>query len=185
MPNWCLCNLGMSGSKKDINKVLELISGSEKNETGLEEKTAFDFNKVLPMPPDLIGTISPARGEEVAKQVELAKKHGYGNWYDWRLANWGTKWNPNDVEVVDKSPCLDEVETTEKEIHFATAWSPPLPIVEILGKKFTNVLFVLKYFEPDMLFAGEFGIKGDSITRSDYKFEDPKYKEIAEFFNMA
>lgn len=42
MPNWCSCSLSITGTDRD--KVLESIAG---------KSSAFDFNKVIPMPPQL------------------------------------------------------------------------------------------------------------------------------------
>ena len=50
------------------------------------------------------------------------KEHGgFDNWYDWRLANWDTKWNAYDVDV--------ELEGVDRiHVNFLTAWSCPTKI---------------------------------------------------------
>ncbi len=45
-------------------------------------------------------------------------KYGFDNWYDWRIANWDTKWNSYDVDVE-----LDEMDRLY--VSFLTAWSLP------------------------------------------------------------
>lgn len=181
MPNWCFNNLGISGSKKDVEKVLEFIKGVPDSEGN---DVVFDFNEVVPMPKELENTVSPARGKEVARQKKLAKKYGQGNWYDWRFENWGTKWNSDSGEIIDNWPCMDDRKTTKKEIHFSTAWSPPEPVVKALAMKFPKVLFVLQYFEPGMAFAGKLEAKGKSVDTSCYDEDDAEYKEMAEAFGM-
>lgn len=52
------------------------------------------------------------------------KKYGYCDWYNWCYANWGTKWNANDVDVF-----YDEGKE-EYGIFFCTAWSVLEGIVE-------------------------------------------------------
>lgn len=48
-----------------------------------------------------------------AKQSFLNEiKHGYQDWYDWSVANWGTKWGDIDLEIHDNV------------ITYKTAWSP-------------------------------------------------------------
>jgi hypothetical protein len=44
-------------------------------------------------------------------QVELKRKYGVDNWYDWAYKNWGTKWG-----------CYDH-ELDGNTIRFSTAWS--------------------------------------------------------------
>ena len=63
--------------------------------------------------------------------IELGKKYldnyikyGYCNWYNWRVDNWGTKWNVDDeVSVID-------YRDNEYEILFDTAWSAPFGIIK-------------------------------------------------------
>lgn len=71
--------------------------------------------------------------------VELGKviifnrlKYGFPTWYEWRVKNWGTKWNASDAEILNEG--TDFVEFT-----FDTAWSMPSPIMEALSKDFTHI----------------------------------------------
>ena len=66
---------------------------------------------------------SKALYERGRKYVVLADKYGYRDWYDWRRANWGTKWNACDCD-------LSRLE--DGEITFNTAWCPPVPVIEKL-----------------------------------------------------
>lgn len=52
----------------------------------------------------------------------LIKKYGYNNWYDWRCANWGTKW---DV-------CKNSFMELENAVCFTTAWCTPVEALERL-----------------------------------------------------
>ena len=57
--------------------------------------------------------------------------HEAGNSYEWCNANWGTKWDVADVEIMEKLLMSDE-EGPEEVAWFAfkcwTAWSPPIPV---------------------------------------------------------
>lgn len=55
-------------------------------------------------------------GEHLTKVKE---KYGFDNWYDWRVANWGTKWNAVDSDYDEKM----------ESIKFDTAWAIPYPII--------------------------------------------------------
>lgn len=65
-------------------------------------------------------------------------KYGYLTWYDWSIANWGTKWNAWDCEWVDD------------KLIFYTAWSAPMPIIEAFAKKFYGITFEHHYADEDL-----------------------------------
>ena len=52
------------------------------------------------------------------KLAEYKEKYGYDNWYDWRLANWGVKWNASESSYDEECESL----------HFDTPWAIPYPI---------------------------------------------------------
>ena len=72
-------------------------------------------------------------------------------WYDWRLANWDTKWDVHDVDI-EEERWKDELESFTAE--FQTAWSPPESICHKLRDMFPNVSISWFYDEPAMQFAG-------------------------------
>lgn len=55
--------------------------------------------------------------EEVA---ELKVKYGHADWYDWQIANWGTKWGTYGTQVQEL--CGDGCPVL---ISFQSAWGPP------------------------------------------------------------
>ena len=67
-------------------------------------------------------------------------------WYNWRVANWGTKWDCYDLSI-------DEDEQ-ELNLEFNTAWSPPEEICHALKEKFEDADIQWFYDEPGMEFAG-------------------------------
>ena len=67
-------------------------------------------------------------------------------WYNWRVANWGTKWDCYDLSI-------DEDEQ-ELNLQFNTAWSPPEEICRALKEKFEDADIQWFYDEPGMEFAG-------------------------------
>lgn len=61
-------------------------------------------------------------------------------WYDWRIKNWGTKWNA--YEQNDKR-------NTNNTIYFQTAWNPPVNVIKELSKMFPSVTMSLIYADED------------------------------------
>ena len=68
-------------------------------------------------------------------------------WYDWRLANWDTKWDAYDVVVTDDDPECTEIE-------FNTASSPPEAICHALREQNPDVSISWFYDEPGCEIAG-------------------------------
>ena len=57
------------------------------------------------------------------------KKYGTDSWYEWNIANWGTKWNSGELEMTRE----DKNTLTAR---FDTAWSPPRPIFARLSEDY-------------------------------------------------
>jgi len=73
------------------------------------------------------------------------------DWYEWNVANWGTKWDigSDNGEVHGLNPTIVDNEAT---MSFDSAWSPPIGLYERLN----NLGFSVDatYFEPGMGFCG-------------------------------
>ena len=65
--------------------------------------------------------------------ISNIKKYGCPTWYEWCVKNWGTKWNGCDSWLEDDI------------LHFDTAWSPPIPVLIALSKKYPNNEFYLEF----------------------------------------
>ena len=107
--------------------------------------------------------------------LDNIKKYGHKNWYDWNLANWGTKW---DV-------CNPSVQTTDNEItlKFETAWSTPEPIFKKLAEQYPDLMIDIDYADEDLGYNcgnysyvdGEWGYKN-----GDYEFACSMWDEDLE-----
>lgn len=95
--------------------------------------------------------------------------YGCANWYDWRLANWGCKWD------ADCYGCEFQVrETTGPDrvnvsIHFTTPWSPPSAWFASLCDALMSqgVYMELRYSEDGMGFAGTYFFDDTDFWESD------------------
>lgn len=69
---------------------------------------------------------APDCAAKAEKALKVYEAHGHISWYSWSIANWGTKWNAYDVEIL---------EHTQEQLvfRFDTAWSPPMPIFDALA----------------------------------------------------
>ena len=140
MPNWC-------------NNTLEL---AHEDPAMLERaRVAFNegklCNEFVPVPESLQITAGfLGDGEEQRKLEEQEKinfaEHGYKNWYDWCVNEWGTKWD------VGGDGMTAEPENGRLIMSFDSAWSPPVAFYE----KMLDLGFSVRayYYEGGMCFAG-------------------------------
>ena len=92
-------------------------------------------------------------------------------WYSWNCENWGTKWDANEVVIGScDGECI--------ELHFDTAWSPPIALYTYLVENGWDVKAY--YYEEGMGFCGQFVDGEDSSygMPSKKEFEDREGVEL-------
>lgn len=166
MPNWC-------------NNYLEL----EHEDPAMIEraKKAFGEGKLLeefcPVPASLhIVAGRVGDGDEQKKleedTAENIRVHGYGNWYDYCVNEWGTKWDvggDGDQATVESPNSI--------KMNFDSAWAPPTAAMD----KFMDLGFKVKlvYWESGMCFCGLYDENGDDYM----DYSDMTADEVAESIN--
>tara|TARA_Y100000385_G_scaffold114083_1_gene118373 strand:+ start:273 stop:773 length:501 start_codon:yes stop_codon:yes gene_type:complete len=85
------------------------------------------------------------------------------NWYLWRVANWGTKWDIGCENGYGLEPTRVD---NELSITFDSAWNPPLGFYERLVVLGFDVQ--ASYFEPGMSFAGIWHNGEDNFYEGDW-----------------
>lgn len=80
------------------------------------------------------------------KSAQNIVKYGVPGWYDWRIQNWGTKWNPEYCSISHSAGQL--------QVSFETAWSPPDGVYREICAAYPELNLVGKYIEEGMYFAG-------------------------------
>lgn len=68
------------------------------------------------------------------------------DWYNWRMSNWGTKW--------DVKATLEDYDEDRLEYYFDSAWSPPTLWLERVSEEYPALEFRLKYEEEGNGFLG-------------------------------
>lgn len=154
MPNWCSNILQVRGQPKEIQRFVK---------KACKRKDVLSFDKFVPYPDEF-----KRRDREAAAVGRLIEKKELppiarindsfnSGGYDWRVVNWGTKWDANKVgSNIDLSGgCAD--------YFFDTAWAPPIPVVEKMSKDFPGLKFTLQYEESGMGFEGEIVYQGGEV----------------------
>ena len=143
MPNWCNNHIEIIGPKK---KVDALIKGAKAGEF---------VNTLYPMPKELEDTQSTSDEEVMKKQPVV---DGHNNWYDWRVANWSTKWDVDlyDPDNLDEQEELFGPDDGDKRVAFGfdSAWSPPIGACEHYLQNNNDMSIRLTYYEPGCDFMG-------------------------------
>ena len=155
MPNHCYNRVTVySANTDDVAKIKQMFE---------DENT---FTQIIPEPDwlntPLMSSQAKFIGQERGKVGELPQYedtafgrmlrfkstgHTDDRWYDWRVQNWGTKWDAYDVEILDDDP-------EQLEVGFNTAWSPPESICHALREQYPDVSISWFYDEPGCEIAG-------------------------------
>jgi len=81
-------------------------------------------------------------------------------WYDWRVENWGTKWDVAEVEITQPLTLHDDedVDPASMNASFSfncwTAWGPPIPVWDKLHSMGISV--DADYQDEGGLFEGQY-----------------------------
>ena len=139
MPNWCNNSLTLRHADPAMIE---------------RAKKAFAegkfLNEFIPIPESLhIVSGSVPLTEQAEHEAQMAAniaQHGYKDWYDFSVGEWGTKWDVGDPDGI--------TEATENSltVYFDSAWAPPCDAYD----KLTEMGFEVDamYYEAGMAFAG-------------------------------
>ena len=121
----------------------------------------FEMQNIYPVPAELIDSRLDSHGGKDSKEkdnirLQMKKKYGYESSYDWRIANWGTKWDFCDTYFEDSG--------SQVSYTFESAWSPPTDFLMNICEKYPLLNFSLSYVEPGCAFEGELEIVAGEIT---------------------
>ena len=138
MPNWCDNRVTISHTDKEKLKALV--------------QAAVDgrmFNHVVPMPEELNTSFMQDQSMDEVKATRQKNKetYGYEDWYDFCVAEWGTKWDAAELHI-------NFITDNEVGLSFDTAWSPPLGVYDALERQGFNV--VAYFNEEGMGFCGKY-----------------------------
>lgn len=128
MPNHVTNNVLIQGNETRIRKLLAAI---QNDEVGVG---SISFEKIIPMPDHI------HRGD---LRVEDFLEHGKDNWYTWRMANWGTKWDAYGYAA-------SSYPQGSWSLQFRTAWSAPHPVMTALARMYPDLTFQHEWADEDL-----------------------------------
>ena len=171
MPNHCSNRVSFYGdSESEIQKLHEIFSKGLENDDNVD--TGSVFGHFIPEPnwaeiPLAENDVqeysfSKPRGEVGEKPVMVINEESPfmnglrfkstniqdDRWYNWRVQNWGTKWDCYTLE-------MDDTDLPHGfEVTFETAWSPPEEVCSAIREQYPNVSISWFYDEPGCEIAG-------------------------------
>jgi hypothetical protein len=154
MPNWCENILTVEGAPDEVQK---FRNENTFVEVGEQYHMAAGETRVLPLS---FEALSPTPRNPDGTLIAGPAGAGMPDWYDWRIKNWGTKWDLSDQTQVSTTP-------GHIEYRFDTAWSPPVEWLAHVADVYPKLSFDLYYREDGMCFEGVAEASGGSITRDD------------------
>jgi hypothetical protein len=159
MPNWCDCELTVTGDVADLHAFADFIK---------TDKSDFDFNTIIPYPEKFreLDRIAYEWDKDNPNNWKDRPKDGFNQGgYEWCIQNWGTKWNLGngdwDSVQIDMLDCEIEPHMT---LCFQTAWAPPSPVVLEASIIFPTLTFKLEYYEGGMGFQGKYVARAGEVV---------------------
>lgn len=149
MPNWCLNRLIVSGPADAIEKLADAASEGELLATIIPEPdyTVTPVAETYPMIKARYALTEEEREAALRNEPTIRED----SWWDWRIQNWGTKWDPSNIDIETQSLPGNGLEMTAV---FDSAWSPPVLCYEALVKQGIEV--EAYWVEPGNNFGGRF-----------------------------
>ena len=141
MPNHCHNRVTFySANTEDVAKLKKIFE---------DENT---FTQIIPEPdwpntPNKDGEL-PVKHEDPWQVYRFSDDKVDDRWYNWRVQNWGTKWDAYSLEI-------DDCDMPHGfEVNFETAWSPPEEIHSAISEQFDDLSMSWFYDEPGCEIAG-------------------------------
>lgn len=105
------------------------------------------------------------------RRLLCAAATGYPDWYEWSVANWGTKWDSYRYQPRERSKGLFA-------FAFETAWAPPLPCFRVLMKRWANLKFEVDAIDEgsDIAWVGAF--ENGNVAMKRVKVDDELYSRV-------
>jgi len=179
MPNWCDCELTITGPVEELIRFREGVNRSA-------DKPYLDIlASYYPVPQALEGILTGYRREEDGAWIDiysrvqrdgkridlsleerktLARRYGASSANEWRCAFWGSKWGDCHTELCAG---LEDAESPDALVYFFDgAWNCPCPGFREVSKQFPLLTFSITYHEERMGFAGSYVCRNGKVLKN-------------------
>lgn len=153
MPNWCSNLLEAEFPAEQFENVKNALF----SKTKISDSLYIDYNLVVPEPISIINS---------------------DKWCDWRVENWGVKWNTSAESVL-----ILFLEPTFIRVEWDSPWSVPVAWFKALCAKFPDLDFKLSYLALYENMAGRYASDGTGDCYQDIILEDDITQFAADVFD--
>jgi hypothetical protein len=170
MPNWCCNQLRVVGPREEVRRFFERASsGNALIVDAIDVAHVIDANNESAIANAVIAS---------HRQEGLFSFGGHcpepeenEDWYEWRLKNWGSKWDVKDAAL---TKLTTEDSTWVCHVEFSTPWAPP-------DAWYCKVVAEHPALDVSLLWNEEQGITGIFVLKDGVPTsEDASYEELAE-----
>jgi hypothetical protein len=169
MPNWCSNEVTVyANSREDLARLLAMavqpVEGDEENTDDSVTPSPFRMESILTTPREIMDNSRVDRdGKQLQNAIAGNTDYKYDNWYDWRVANWGTKWDMSDVQLDTVVPTGEEIgKQYSFNLFYQTAWSPNIEFWKYVCNMGPFIV-EMRYIEEGMGYIGETTISKDNV----------------------
>lgn len=182
MPNWCDLDVEIIGAKETLEEIIKKGSegtftiGSDWNKDIMnyekfeKKPNVFSFDNFVPTPQfDPNAEDKTKSLEQKVAEWNKGSSGNFDNWYDWRVGNWGTKW---DLDQEGATQITEITKTGDGQFRFgigsSTAWGPALEFFTKLSGLY-GVKVVYRYAEEGMAFFGKAVMENGELISDSYR----------------
>jgi hypothetical protein len=168
MPNWCSNEVTVyANSREDLTRLLAMathpVEGDDDSDDAIPNLSPFRMESIHTTPRELMENNKPSGGEQLQNAIAGNTNYEYDNWYDWRVANWGTKWDMDNVELDTVVPTGGEISKQYSfNLVYQTAWSPNIEFWKYVCNMGPFIV-EMRYIEEGLGYIGETTIKKDNV----------------------
>lgn len=204
MANWCRNTIEVIGKREDLKRFDKQFKKTSERFTGstiyvrkenledilsMPECENTENYKILPVEGSdkvaviIVDGIETKAGYSYSNFVPMTKEDFLNGWYDWSIANWGTKWDCDDEVYVTGLEKLNEAGGSDEDIcvvyRILSPWTPCIPVVKEMSKQYPTLKFIHSFDESGLCYAGFVKFKGGVVIASE-KVSGEDYKKFSD-----
>ena len=140
MPNWVHNRLDIHCGDQRRSEIREHLKPPSDSDEHAQDD-ALTFQALIPRPKELDD-----------------------DWYNWNVANWGTKWDAAHSYMEETDDALT--------YHFDTAWACPMPVIAAFHERYPEVAFDY-FYEEEQGWGGTLKVRDGKVTeQTEYDVPD-------------
>ena len=166
MPNWCENELIIEGEPQTLDFIQSVSAHGD---------LPFSMEAFKPTPPLLLEKSGiSADGNAIGNAFLGNTNYEYDNWYEWRIAHWGTKWDIADLHL----------HRTERAISlsYQTAWSPNVSFWTYFSSLYPSVKISHRFVEEGMDYIGQAFYQDGEIDELSRNLTDDDFVKAGAIF---